>query len=320
MKRSVIVSALMSFALLGCNEDPLFDPVSPDSDDVFDQFEPGFHTLFGRPSDKTGIEEGCCMPKCLFQENDGSSSIWQAPLYTQEDMISLYEDWVLVEPWPVFGGNEFDQPITPESPDVFTLCAVYPRPDARQGDSGAMPYELRTYRGNDEPAARAAAQEDGAMVTHRGPCGACSSLANLAIYIANPDLTDPVRSCGIGGLFDRRLSRLACIASLGFDLPCAQAWDFTTQSTLEACLPICGRRDNRRGNHNKPYECVPDGPAPEDLKSLNDCLACDELFSGDLFKAAAGRSRRGSGLPSAICRRCDGVFRVRHDEYTYPEE
>ena len=35
----------------------------------------------------------------------------------------------------------------------------------------------------------------GYIITHRYKCGTCSSLKDLAIYIAMPDLTDPVRNC-----------------------------------------------------------------------------------------------------------------------------
>jgi len=42
---------------------------------------------------------------------------------------------------------------------------------------------------------------------------------------------------------------------------------------------------------------LPDG-------SLNACLACDEVHSGPTFKAVAGKTRRRSGLSSAIARPC----------------
>jgi hypothetical protein len=170
-----------------------------------------------------------------------------------------------------------------------------------------MPYDLVEYASEEEAAA------EGAMITHKGACGACSSLKDLAIYIANPDLTEPVRKCSLTGFFDRDLSRLACIASLGFDLPCAQAWEATTRRTAEVCATVCGRQTLDKSSHNKEYRCLDEPLLLEELDLLNDCLACDEVFSGDLFKVAAGRSRRASGLPSAICRPCnDKVYPVEH--------
>jgi hypothetical protein len=46
--------------------------------------------------------------------------------------------------------------------------------------------------------------------------------------------------------------------------------------------------------------------------SLNSCLQCDEDISGAVFKTVAGRTRRNSGLASAICRPCETVWRIEH--------
>ncbi len=51
---------------------------------------------------------------------------------------------------------------------------------------------------------------------------------------------------------------------------------------------------------------MPDG-------SLSPCIACDEDKSGPVFKAVAGRTRRNSGIPNAICRPCDQVQPLVHD-------
>ena len=294
--------AMLMTAMLGvsCTQADLFPYVSPDADDVFT--EPATeYTLFGRPNSRTGLSVDCCMPTCVLEDGE----TWTAPLYLREHMQSLYSDWELLERWPVFHPDALNHLIT-ERPKDGAFCAVLPRPDEREDPNDPMPYVLRTYPSELE------AEAAGAMITHRGECGACSSLQNLAIYIANPDLTEPVRKCGISGLLDRDLSRLACIASLGFDLPCAQAWDFTTQRTASACVTVCGKNALSDANHNLQYECGEDEFEPNDAKLLNDCLACDELFSGDVFKVAAGRSRRRSGLPSAICRPCDAVYPVEH--------
>ena len=283
-------------ALCGaCAAPDLFAGVPVDEPGTFTA-APQPHTLFGRPNKKTGIATNCCMPSCII---DGE--VWTAPTYTREHVQSLYSDWHLVDESPVLDESDFN---TLGGSDKG-FCAVLPQPDLGEA-GGPMHYKLKTYESEES------AVDEGAMVTHKGECGACSSLRNLAIYIANPDLTDPVRACSLSGLFDRDLSRLACIASLGFDLPCAQAWDLTSASAQSKCLQVCGRRDTRRGYHNKPYECDDLAFTPNDLNLLNDCLACDEVFNGAGFRAAAGRSRRGSGLPSAICRPCDGVYPVEH--------
>ena len=92
-----------------------------------------------------------------------------------------------------------------------------------------------------------------------------------------------------------------CILDLGFTEPCAQIWVFNSLNTREACLVEC------LDALNKPSH-LPDG-------SLNACLACDEANSGPVFKAVAGRTRRNSGIPSAICRPGDSVEAIYHDDY-----
>lgn len=280
-------------------------PYIPPSDARFASFTAEPDTLFGRPPEDSLVSEGCCMPSCVYHDDNDQPEIWTAPVYLDEDLQALRHDWVLAEPWPVFEGNDFNPP--PDLDDSWRegVCAVRPRVDEWDG-SAPVPYDLVHYDTENE------AEADGAMPTHSGQCGACSSLANLAVYIAMPNLTEPIRQCGFTGLADRDASRLACIASLGFDLPCAQAWDINTKNTQEACLTVCGKPKDRKKPGNVLYECKTIGQVPPDIDLVNECLACDEEYSLELFRRAAGRSRRASGLPSPICRRCDDVFPVEH--------
>ena len=45
---------------------------------------------------------------------------------------------------------------------------------------------------------------------------------------------------------------------------------------------------------------------------LNDCLQCDEDNSGPNFKFFSGRTRRNSGIPSAIERPPEDIFNLTH--------
>ena len=49
----------------------------------------------------------------------------------------------------------------------------------------------------------------------------------------------------------------------------------------------------------------------EFLRETNPCLQCDECRSGPIFQKVAGRTRRGSGIQSAIER--PGVLPLVHD-------
>lgn len=305
MRGSSVTSLVLVLTLAGaCGDTPRSDEYSPQDYERFEGLDARRYTLFGLPPGNGPISEECCMPTCAYVE-DGQTKTWTAPRYTNEDLQALRDDWELAEPWPVFEGNEFEPP-PPEGLADTWVCGVLPRPDLQNGVGGAMPYDLVSYPTHAE------ADEAGAMITHGGKCGACSSLRNLAVYIANPNLTEPIRRCGFTGLIDRDLSRLVCIASLGFDLPCAQAWDINTRNTQKECLKVCGDPGERKAPGNKPYECSPEGFLPNDINLVNKCLACDEEYSLALFRAAAGRSRRGSGLPSPICRTCENVHRIEH--------
>jgi hypothetical protein len=141
-----------------------------------------------------------------------------------------------------------------------------------------------------------AALAAGAVVTHFGACGVCSTLENLAVYLRFNDLGAPVRDCGIRS--DGFDANLACVRGLGFDLPCGQIWTWNTANTRKDCLSPC------LFNLSAPYN-LPDG-------RLNECLQCDENKSGPVFKQVAGRTRRNSGIPNAICRPCAEVQPLAH--------
>ncbi len=242
--------------------------------------------LFGNPNEQTGLEAGQCRPSCTC----GGSS-FTPPTYGPDFVRSLIDDWQLEVPYPELKSDPYAGAAPVDDPKG-TVCAVLPIDPA-----GVKPrlYSLVTYPS--EAAARAA----GASVSHFGHCGVCSTLVNLAVYMKENDLTSPVRSCGLetakdgGTAFD---ADVACLQKLGFDLPCAEAWAYDTLNTRKLCLAIC------IANLTEPYN-LEDG-------TLNPCIQCDEDKSGPVFKGVAGRTRRNSGLPNAICRPCSEVQPLVH--------
>jgi hypothetical protein len=235
--------------------------------------------LFGAPNDKTGLSADDCRPWC------GACDVgmaWQRP--SDAGLSSLVDDWTLVEPFSSIDSDPYAQAAPGSAPDG-TVCGVQP------GDGGVLPrpYRLVTF------ASEGDAADAGAIVTHFGHCGVCSTLGNLAVYLSHNDLAAPVRDCGMSGGFD---SDVQCLRGLGFDLPCAQIWAWNTAHTRGKCLAPC--LVNYTAAYNRP-----DG-------TLNDCLQCDETQSGPVFKAVAGRTRRNSGVPNAICRPCSEVHPLPH--------
>ena len=234
--------------------------------------------LFGAPNDNTGLGADQCGPSCRCGGLD-----FTPPTYSAAFIQSLLDDWILATPYPPLTVSPYQSPAPAADPPA-TVCAILP-----QGDAGATPrpYTLATY------ASQAAAQAASAKVTHFGHCGVCSTLANLAVYMKNDDLTAPVRNCALDPM-----TEVACLQQLGFDLPCAQAWAYDADNDRSVCEAICAPV------LYQPYN-TPDG-------SLNPCIQCDEDLSGPVFKGVAGRTRRNSGIPNAICRPCSEVQPLVH--------
>ncbi len=232
-------------------------------------------TFFGRPTEKTGLTEEQCAPRCDCGDRSFEAAEFDA---TRLERLSALQ-WS--NPAQELAGDPYGEPAPTVNEQV---CGV-----VVDGSS----YSTQTFE------SAAMAETAGAVVTHFGVCGVCSSLQDLAVYASSIDLTTPVRQCGIVGIAQGEEASLQCLLDLGFTTPCAQVWYYNTLHTRTECQDVCIRL------LNAPYQ-NPDG-------SLNECLACDEEKSGPVFKAIAGRTRRNSGLASALCRPCEDVRALGHD-------
>ena len=146
-------------------------------------------------------------------------------------------------------------------------------------------------------------EERGFVVTHFGRCGTCSTLQDLATYLTYFDMTSPVRKCGMK--WGRKV-QLKCLESMGLTRHCAKSWFYNIRNTRKHCLTLCLASYLKKDPYN-----FPDG-------RLNPCLQCDEDFSGQVFQASAGRTRRNSGIVSAIYRPVKEIKSIQHDYYRRP--
>lgn len=180
--------------------------------------------------------------------------------------------------------------------DSAPVCGVQFLDDAK------VDYRLQTFA--DLNALQA---EPGFVLTHFQPCGACSSLQDLAVY-GELDLTVMAKICS------KRFSlaeKKNCMQQIGFTESCAEAWAYNAQHTARSCPLVCvatyGLLPLLRGEENVP---------PVDVNgNLNPCILCDEMMSGPGFQYSAGRIRRNSGILSEIDRPADEVYAVPHDYF-----
>ena len=170
-------------------------------------------------------------------------------------------------------------------------------------DPDRVDYRLRTFPD------RESALAEGYAITHRDHCGTCSSLRNLAVYLEHPDLTSPVRNCArrwtAGGV------KACLMEELGFEERCAATWARNVLHTRRRCLAPCIE-------HYGLWNVLTDdirAPNTDEGGNLNPCLACDERVSGPGFQYAGGRTRRNSGLTSAIRRPAAEIYPVDHRLY-----
>lgn len=238
--------------------------------------------LFGVPTSNAGLSDEQCGPTCAACGMGGAAAEDFVPPAYDSDAIATLREWTLTNPPDVLSEDPYAAP--PQPQDDAEVCAFMATAERE--------YELATF------ASFAAAAEAGASVTHTGACGQCSSLRDLSVYIETPELTDPVRGCSLQHFGGTAEELATCIGEIGFTDACARIWAYNSQNTASACQDVC--LDLLGSPHH------------EEDGSLNACLECDEEQSGPVFQAVAGRTRRNSGLPSALCRPCDTVARLTH--------
>ncbi|MBG09184.1 MAG: hypothetical protein CME68_10530 [Halobacteriovoraceae bacterium] len=170
-------------------------------------------------------------------------------------------------------------------------------------NSSETKYKLKTFKNSDE------AKKGGWFITHKYKCGTCSTLKDLAVYMAKPDLTDPVRFCTKKPTL--RMIKSCLMNKVGFTERCSESWTYNADHTKKRCMGICMKDYglvNILTNNMQGSNVDKDG-------NLKPCIACDEYRSGPGFKYAAARTRRWSGLVSAIKRGSDEIYKVNHFKY-----
>ena len=106
------------------------------------------------------------------------------------------------------------------------VCAI------KYHDKSKQFYDIKNFVNKEE------ANLSNYIITHQGPCGACSNLPDLAVYLSK-DLTSPVRLCGlIYSTFSKKWT-IDCLMNLGFTEHCAQIWYYNIINTKKDCFWSC---------------------------------------------------------------------------------
>ncbi|KAI2506999.1 hypothetical protein MHU86_7384 [Fragilaria crotonensis] len=156
-------------------------------------------------------------------------------------------------------------------------------------------YAMKTFETED-------AVPSTASITHKGPCGVCSSAQDLAVRISSRDrMLKLAFSCGTMYYAGRRSfsTLVSCYRYAGFTEPCASLWSHLTATSGELCANECiGANSELNGD---PPECA-----------LEECGACGQPFQQD-FDDISGRAPWKSGFTEPRAHYCSSFYPLVHD-------
>jgi hypothetical protein len=191
-----------------------------------------------------------------------------------------------------------------EGPAEETGFCAYVFEDDNQGFSDSEACQGRTYAM--ETFASEAAVPSNAAITHKGPCGVCSSAEDLAVRMqARDTLQVDSYLCGVqyflsSGSDDERWSSLIqCFENVGFSAGCAELWSHFVATNANLCSAQCFVQGPFNGD-------PPDCP-------LNSCFLCSAATFSKEFDRISGRIMTGSGITENIVRNCTEFYPVVHD-------
>mmetsp|Transcript_18097 Transcript_18097/g.29356 ORF Transcript_18097/g.29356 Transcript_18097/m.29356 type:complete len:316 (-) Transcript_18097:1042-1989(-) len=251
-----------------------------------------------------------------------------------------FYDYVDRDPYPDYSKGGYNTDFDKEK-----NCYVsFTNPGARTSANETINYKLLSL--SEQAARRMNGTTNAVYLTHQHECGVCSTLDQLGTYLMHEDLTSPVRACGIKGVIFGEKVNLDCLEGLTFKDACKYIWYYNTVNSKKNCGIPCALGIHTPSNVERqsllsPNYCKPathsranwstwsrkgkycentinGRPACERFQwtdneyRLNSCLQCDECRSGPVFQKMAGRTRRNSGLESAIRRPPRQMANISH--------
>ena len=156
-------------------------------------------------------------------------------------------------------------------------------------------YSMQTFDTRDDVPPRAS-------ITHKGPCGVCSSAQDLSRSMKLRNRLATIGTlCGtsyyLNGLSFENL--VQCYEIEGFTRECSELLGHRVATSAELCALEC--LSNKGPLNGDPPECA-----------FNDCLSCGNQFHA-AYDRAAGRNQPKSGITEQIGRNCSEFYPVVHD-------
>ncbi len=267
--------------------------------------------LFGIVFPMTGLSEAQCKPEQMRRAVDAATGEQQERYFTglyTTAQIERLRSMVLVSDSPHFSKLPFLPTALDDSPwnhlehyappPAGTVCGL--KIVSRPGEEPVR-YALDTYE------SKAAAEADGARVTHQGNCGHCSSMLDLAALLSLPGRAEKMRKCALKELSgEGKVGVLNCVAQFALSEGCTMAWYYNSLQTRTACLSDCIY-------YAEAVHHLQDG-------SLNECMLCNNEKIDDVFNVIVGR--RDHGQPISLCRELPEEEWICHnyaDDFDDPE-
>mmetsp|Transcript_21498 Transcript_21498/g.36005 ORF Transcript_21498/g.36005 Transcript_21498/m.36005 type:complete len:285 (+) Transcript_21498:82-936(+) len=229
--------------------------------------------------------------------------LWQPKTEFSAAMIAAYKQQVPLIPYTLNCNPYEDSDCSTSPPQEYldldgAVCGFIYSQEADEVIS-CTSYTMKSYP------SRTDAINAGAVITHEGSCGVCSTAQDQALFLTE-DFTDAGKKCATKGVVDEEAG-LQCYIELGMSTDCAKIWNYDGIYDGQVCTKTC------LGKLQEPNN----GPPP--ACTLNECLQCDEDEAGPIFSAFSGRTRRRSGLLSEIVRPCESIARINiYDPCTNP--
>jgi len=214
------------------------------------------------------------------------------------------------EPLDVYPESYLPQCVLPTPNTDEAVCAFKFKTavakDATPESCADREYEAITYESEES------AEDDCAIITHKGACGSCSSANDLSVMLTRRTVDTDLAACAATYFFDttnlatRFGNLVTCVVeNTGFTDECSWIWAHHSAAAAHYCTNEClafGLSTDQETN----------GPAP-DCKFL-ECPQCPfDVGFQQLFNRMIGRQYEQSGLTQQYAVPCEDFYAVNHD-------